>query len=265
MRPRLLLTAFCLALALSASVPAASYAASHKPLHAATLGRRVLHVGMSGTDVKQLQQLLSARGYRVSADGSFGPATLAAVKRFQRAHHLHADGLVGAATLRQLKPSVASSPGYAASSTFVFPLQPISRVAPTKYWSLDQGVDIPTLGNACGSAVTEVAVASGTIVREGISGFGPAAPILLIDSGPYAGRYVYYGHALPALVKVGQHVRAGQPVAEVGCGRVGISVAPHLEIGISVAGGPSCCPAYHQTSHEMLSLIEPQYVAAAHR
>ena len=34
----------------------------------------------------------------IAADGIYGPATTAAVKRFQRRHHLHADGIAGPAT-----------------------------------------------------------------------------------------------------------------------------------------------------------------------
>ena len=57
-------------------------------------GRGVIKKGMSGAAVEYIQALAPS-----SVDGDFGPATEAAVKKFQGAHGLTADGVVGRDTL----------------------------------------------------------------------------------------------------------------------------------------------------------------------
>lgn len=54
--------------------------------------------GSKGSAVLQLQKILNSKGYKLSEDSDFGPATDAAVRAFQKANHLEADGEVGPLT-----------------------------------------------------------------------------------------------------------------------------------------------------------------------
>jgi murein DD-endopeptidase MepM/ murein hydrolase activator NlpD len=137
-----------------------------------------------------------------------------------------------------------------ATTAFVFPLAK-SAAWPPGTWSPDQGVDI----NApCGSNLA--APENGVIIQEGIGGFGPYAPELLVTQGPLTGRMIYLGHVQHDYVPVGAHVRAGQWIAQVGT--LGISYACHVEIGISPPGSTSL-PAFGQTSGEMMGLLLSSY------
>lgn len=56
-------------------------------------GARTLRRGMKGDDVARVQKKLG-----IAADGDFGPGTLVAAKKWQRANGLTADGIIGAET-----------------------------------------------------------------------------------------------------------------------------------------------------------------------
>ncbi len=68
-------------------------------------GRRSVHQQMWALPQrKQIQRALKKAGYNPgAADGSFGPRTTQAVKKFQRSRGLRADGLVGPRTWQKLK------------------------------------------------------------------------------------------------------------------------------------------------------------------
>lgn len=63
-----------------------------------------LGLGDTGEQVRRLQHYLNwYGGYNLSLDGSFGPATLAAVKKYQKSAGLTVDGYFGPACLKKAK------------------------------------------------------------------------------------------------------------------------------------------------------------------
>jgi hypothetical protein len=58
------------------------------------MGDRILREGMSGHDVRVLQDFLTRAGFQTPIDGQFGPGTKRHVQAFQRAHGLTANGVV---------------------------------------------------------------------------------------------------------------------------------------------------------------------------
>jgi peptidoglycan hydrolase-like protein with peptidoglycan-binding domain len=68
----------------AAPAPAATASAVHLPVV----------LGMYGDDVRLVQRALRKFGYGVKVDGAFGPVTLSAVRRFQRANGLNQTGNV---------------------------------------------------------------------------------------------------------------------------------------------------------------------------
>ncbi|MGB3439202.1 MAG: D-Ala-D-Ala carboxypeptidase family metallohydrolase [Actinophytocola sp.] len=96
------------AMTTASSVAADPAPVSAEDVHAAdgcyTWGRS-LSQGASGEDVRQLQIRVSGYpgyGSVIALDGAFGPATKAAVVRFQQAYGLAADGIAGPATFGKI-------------------------------------------------------------------------------------------------------------------------------------------------------------------
>lgn len=61
-----------------------------------------LRTGNEGGTVRLVQQKLNSLGEKISTDGKFGPATAAAVQRYQRRNGLTADGIVGKSTWEKM-------------------------------------------------------------------------------------------------------------------------------------------------------------------
>ena len=75
-------------------------------------------VGDQGEEIAEIQGQLVTLGYDVMADGAFGPATVEAVKDFQKSCGIKADGLIGPATYSALlgkdMPDITSGMNYIA-------------------------------------------------------------------------------------------------------------------------------------------------------
>jgi murein DD-endopeptidase MepM/ murein hydrolase activator NlpD len=218
--------------------------------------------------LQQRDQLDSVRQGLLAQENAAGQkrsaaASLLASAQQQVASLQHQLSTIVAAQAAQAAPRPASQSGSSGASSsapasvgssqvssgggFTFPM-PKGAASPPGTWSLDQGVDISAPGHT-----PLLAVGSGTIVLHGIGGFGPSAPVLHLDSGPY----IYYGHAGPGnMLPIGTHVSAGQVISEVGAGIVGLSSGPHLEIGYCDASGT---PLGGGTASQMMALLQGSY------
>jgi peptidoglycan hydrolase-like protein with peptidoglycan-binding domain len=84
------------ALAATGGASAAGYTSDghHYPGDSRHLGDRILRAGMSGHDVRVLQDYLTRAGFSTPITGYFGSVTLQHVLNFQSRHHLRPTGVV---------------------------------------------------------------------------------------------------------------------------------------------------------------------------
>jgi peptidoglycan hydrolase-like protein with peptidoglycan-binding domain len=114
--------------------------------------------GDTGAAVQTLQTRLNVWGAKLTVDGDFGPATLAAVKAFQTAHNLTVDGVVGPATWAALEANPGGPPApYPAPAALA-----VSSVSLTVSWD-----PVTVNGQAVASYTVEAVELNGAVsVRE---------------------------------------------------------------------------------------------------
>lgn len=100
----------------------------------------------------------------------------------------------------------------------------------------DDGVDIETAPD--GALVYSITPGLVTAVADDPGGFGPNYPVIVATKGPLTGKVIYYGHVALSLVRPGERVSAGQPIAVMGHTGDAASLGHgHIEVGFSNADG----------------------------
>ena len=200
------------------------------------LGTRAMRRGSRGWDVAALQFGLRRRGFSTgSIDGGFGPATDAAVRRFQRARGLAADGVAGPATLRSLRrrarrhSGVRVGNGLSGPVAFLRPLSaPISSPFGMRWGRMHQGVDFAAAGGA------RVGAAGRGVVSFAGWNTGGYGNLVVIDHRQ--GFQTWYAHLSTVTSWKGEAVTGGTRIGYVGS--TGYSTGPHLHFEVRLNGTP---------------------------
>jgi peptidoglycan hydrolase-like protein with peptidoglycan-binding domain len=113
--------------------------ATSTTIESAVVSGDVLETGDQGPAVRDVQRRLTRLGYRLSADGGFGPYTKSKVQDFQRDHNVAPTGAVGRTTLMSLRMAEAQRSDIAIADLF-------PSVGPGGHLKLgSSGVEVETL------------------------------------------------------------------------------------------------------------------------
>jgi len=202
------------------------------------LGSRALRRNHRGWDVAALQFMLGRRGFSPrSIDGGFGPATAAAVRRFQRAAGLAADGVAGPATLRALRRRRTGrrhrhrtrGGGVSGPVRFYRPVRaPITDGFGFRWGRMHQGIDFPA---AAGTRVGAAGVGVVSSAGWNAGGYG-----YLVIVRHRLGFETWYAHLSRVTSYVGERVSGGTRIGLVGS--TGHSTGPHLHFEVRLNGVP---------------------------
>ena len=169
-----------------------------------------LHLGDAGKAVAVLQTRLAQAGFSPGpADGTFGPATEAAVKAFQRARHLAPDGAAGSSTQAALASVPAPVVAKAIDLAIVCRMFPDTEVA-----SIDRNLpEVLVSLTAAGLGGPVPTLAALATIRAEAECFEPVAEAVSCynTSG--------HGHEFDLYDRRGELGNQGPPDGAMFCGR----------------------------------------------
>ena len=188
-------------------------------------GSRVLYFGTRGSDVAQLQRLLTRQGLDTPATGTYDAKTKSNVKQWEAWRYQRANGKVDrdqAMKIRQL----ANEGARYVKREHVFPVRGPhdyggagSRFGAPRSDHTHQGQDV-----SAAQGTKLVAVHNGRVEAREYQAEG--AGHYLVIHGTDGSDSVYMHMPKPALVKPGARVLAGEKIGRVGC--TGGCSGPHL-------------------------------------
>ena len=232
----------------------ASGATSQLARDARALGSRTLRMGAKGKQVKVLQRVLTAVGYRVRVTGYFGPLTRSQVRRFQKNWTLPIVGYVGPATAKALRDALAGRKPPARSAQPVAPAVSVNGwTFPIRgshsYGGADNRYGAPRDGHthagqdifaSCGTP--EVAARGGRVIDAGYG--GAAGYYIAVHTTDTQYDYFYAHLRSSSTVKAGQTVSTGQLVGYVGETGDAVGCNLHFELwnGAWWSGGHTIDP-----------------------
>jgi peptidoglycan hydrolase-like protein with peptidoglycan-binding domain len=126
------------------------------------LGDRIpLQQGMSGRDVRILQDFLTRAGFATTIDGEFGAGTVGSMKAFETAGQRTVDGVVDAADIDALRAAVDGADAPAATTPAATAVQPVA-LTPGAQATL--GPDKLAVAPASAPAVVQQIIAAGNAI-----------------------------------------------------------------------------------------------------
>jgi murein DD-endopeptidase MepM/ murein hydrolase activator NlpD len=184
-----------------------------------------LDQGASNDAVRALQIQLNRNGAGLAVDGTFGPATAAAVNSFKSSKGIGTGSSVTVDVWQWLAGSSASGGQYAL---------PLNRSALPRGEYDDPHHDYPAIDLPVGTGTQALAAAAGTVAIVNDSSCGRGVVI----TNSVGVRFIYC-HFSSWAVSGGQSVSPGQLVGFTGS--TGNSTGPHLHFGIKT-GTTNRCP-----------------------